>query len=191
METRYTNGTHTNYSVSDDEAASSEDSVELSLSSNDRGFLANGALLSTSSPHTSSTGMVWSTVDCFLHFILLFWNQVLTCVSLRSSEDASSMRSGTERYFFSANLDSSPSSCTSVKTVRSLRFLFWRFPRFVRWFLQSSGVSGGNWIEKVHIISCKLWRMYYSCMQHLRKYLPAMFLTYHIAALCSLLEWGV
>ena len=119
------------YSVSDVNV-SSDESGELSLSAGDRGFLANGAPLSVSTSHTSLGGRVWSTECCFLHFILLFWNQVFTCVSLRSSDEASSMRSGTDKYFFSANLDSRPSSCISVNTVRSFRFLFCRLPRLLR-----------------------------------------------------------
>ena len=83
-------------------------------------LLLGGLALSCS----ALSSLCWSTTCCFLHFILLFWNQVFTCVSLSSNRLASSILSGTERYFFSANLVSSPSNCFSVNTVLSLRFLF-------------------------------------------------------------------
>ena len=144
------------YSVSDIDVSSNE-SGELSLSSEERGFLASGAAPSSSAGSQFSApdegSPPWSIVSCFLRFILRFWNQVLTCVSLRSRDEASSILSGTERYFFSANFDSRPSSCISVKTVRSFLFLLGRLLRLERWWwwLQSRLASvcveereGGN-----------------------------------------------
>ena len=84
-----------------------------------------GASTDTTSCSSSSCS---SDTCCFLHFILRFWNQVFTCVSLSSRRPASSMRSGTLRYFFSANFVSSPSNCFSVNTVLSFLFLFMRCP---------------------------------------------------------------
>lgn len=50
---------------------------------------------------------------------LRFWYQVLTCVSVRLSEAASSMRSWTLRYFWRSKLRSSCASWWSVKAVRA------------------------------------------------------------------------
>lgn len=62
-------------------------------------------------------------LNCFLCFILRFWNHVFTCVSLRLKADASSTRSGVERYLWAANLFSRPVSWGSLKTVRAFLLL--------------------------------------------------------------------
>lgn len=59
--------------------------------------------------------------SCFLCFIRRFWNQVLTCVSLKPSAVASSTRSGVDKYRCASKRFSSPESCGSLKTVRALR----------------------------------------------------------------------
>lgn len=56
---------------------------------------------------------------CFLCFIRRFWNQVFTCVSLRPSAEASSTRSGVDRYRWASNRFSNPVSCGSLNTVRA------------------------------------------------------------------------
>ena len=55
---------------------------------------------------------------CLLYFILLFWNQVLTCMSDSLSFSASSPRSAEERYFLSWNFFSSSATCSREKAVR-------------------------------------------------------------------------
>lgn len=50
---------------------------------------------------------------------LRFWYQVLTCVSVRLREAASSIRSWTLRYFWRSKLRSSCASWWSVKAVRA------------------------------------------------------------------------
>lgn len=57
---------------------------------------------------------------------LLFWYQVLTCVSVRLRAAARSMRSCTLRYFCRSKLLSSWLSWWSVKAVRALRGFFVR-----------------------------------------------------------------
>lgn len=60
---------------------------------------------------------------------LLFWYQVLTCVSVRFSLDASSMRSWTLRYFCLSKLFSRLFSWWSVKAVRAfLGFFCFKIP---------------------------------------------------------------
>lgn len=54
---------------------------------------------------------------CLLYFILLFWNQVLTCMSDSRSFSASSPRSAEERYFLSWNFFSSSATCSREKAV--------------------------------------------------------------------------
>lgn len=55
------------------------------------------------------------------HLALLFWNQILTCTSLKRSAEAIWLRSVSERYFFAWNSLSSSSSCSLVKAVLLLR----------------------------------------------------------------------
>lgn len=57
---------------------------------------------------------------------LLFWYQVLTCVSVRLREAASSIRSCTLRYFCRSKLRSSWASWWSVKAVRAFLGFFIR-----------------------------------------------------------------
>lgn len=47
-------------------------------------------------------------LTCFLCFILLFWNQVFTCVSVRLKALANSTLSGVDRYLCTENLFSKP-----------------------------------------------------------------------------------
>ena len=95
----------------------------------DCGWMVGSVVEASLRTSCSSPSSCSSVTCCFLHFILRFWNQVLTCVSLSSRRPANSMRSGTLKYFFSANLVSSPSNCFSVNTVLSFLFLFMRCPR--------------------------------------------------------------
>lgn len=57
---------------------------------------------------------------CFFHFVLRFWNQILTCVSVRRRERAKLSRSQTDRYLVVLNLFSSDTSCSYVKAVLAL-----------------------------------------------------------------------
>ena len=57
---------------------------------------------------------------------LLFWYQVLTCVSVRLREAASSILSCTLRYFCRSKLRSSWASWWSVKAVRAFLGFFIR-----------------------------------------------------------------
>lgn len=54
----------------------------------------------------------------FFHFILRFWNHVLTWVSFNPRVCASLPRLVVSKYFCSKNVFSSTRSCKSVKTVR-------------------------------------------------------------------------
>lgn len=66
---------------------------------------------------------------CFFHFVLLFWNQILTCVSVSDSDNARLSLSHTDRYLVVLNLFSSATSCSYVKAVRARRGLPpWLFP---------------------------------------------------------------
>lgn len=60
-------------------------------------------------------------LSCFLCFILLFWNQVLTWVSLKLRAPASSTLSGVDRYLWAENRFSNPVSWGSLKTVLAFR----------------------------------------------------------------------
>lgn len=58
-----------------------------------------------------------------LALALLFWNQILTWVSVRLSEAENSARSAIERYCFWRNLRSRARSCDVVKGVLGFRFV--------------------------------------------------------------------
>lgn len=60
----------------------------------------------------------------FFHFILLFWNQVLTCASFNPRTCDSLARFVESRYFCSENVFSKTLSCKSVNTVRNFRHRF-------------------------------------------------------------------
>ena len=57
------------------------------------------------------------------HLARRFWNQILTCTSLRRRACAICERSLRLRYFFEWNSFSSSSSCSLVKAVRRRRAL--------------------------------------------------------------------
>ena len=61
-----------------------------------------------------SSSASWSLFDLARRF----WNQILTCVSLRLRAVENSARSAMERYCFSRNFRSSARSCWVVKGVR-------------------------------------------------------------------------
>ena len=68
---------------------------------------------------------IYLSITCRLNVAhLRFWYQVLTCVSLRFSFEASSMRSWTLRYFCLSKLCSSVLSWWSVNAVLALRVFF-------------------------------------------------------------------
>lgn len=80
-------------------------------------------------------------------FYLRFWYQVLTCVSVRLREAASSMRSWTLRYFCRSKLRSSWASWWSVKAVRAfLGFLSrtWGLSLLLEISLSPSSFTGGQ-----------------------------------------------
>ena len=56
-----------------------------------------------------------------LVFALLFWNQILTCVSVSLSEAENSARSAMLRYCLARNFFSRAESCCVVKGVRGFR----------------------------------------------------------------------
>lgn len=66
-----------------------------------------------------SSSASWS----LLAFARLFWNQILTCVSVRFSELENSARSAMDRYCFWRNFLSSASSCDVLNGVRGFRLL--------------------------------------------------------------------
>lgn len=49
---------------------------------------------------------------CFFHFVLLFWNQIFTCVSVRLRLRARLSLSQTLRYLVVLNLFSRATSCS-------------------------------------------------------------------------------
>lgn len=61
-----------------------------------------------------------------MRLYLRFWYQVLTCVSVRLREAASSIRSWTLRYFWRSKLRSNCASWWSVKAVRAFLGFFSR-----------------------------------------------------------------
>ena len=74
-------------------------------------------------------GAVTSTPGfCFFHFVRRFWNQILTCVSVRLNERAKLSLSQTDKYLVLLNLFSKATSCSYVKAVLALR----GFPSFER-----------------------------------------------------------
>lgn len=78
---------------------------------------------------------------------LRFWYQVLTCVSVRLREAASSMRSWTLRYFCRSKLRSSCASWWSVKAVRAFLGFFsrtWGLSLLLEISLSPSSFTGGQ-----------------------------------------------
>lgn len=79
------------------------------------------------SPHyLMLLGCTQAFVSSWPHAHLLFWYQVLTCVSVRFRDAASSILSCTLRYFWRSKLRSSWASWWSVKAVRAFRGFFRR-----------------------------------------------------------------
>lgn len=60
---------------------------------------------------------------CFFHFVRRFWNQILTCVSVKLNDIARFKRSHTERYRVVLNLFSKATSCSYVNAVLARRGL--------------------------------------------------------------------
>ena len=102
-------------------------------------------------PFSNSSSVVWTEPEtqffvvmsdcwfaCLLNRILLFWNQTLTCVSVRWSAAASLRRSSPATYCCLANVLSKRSSCAGVKMVRDLLLDFLPF------FLLSSRLMFGS-----------------------------------------------
>lgn len=54
---------------------------------------------------------------CFFHLVLLFWNQIFTCVSVRLRDRARFSLSHTDRYRVVRNLFSKATSCSYVNAV--------------------------------------------------------------------------
>lgn len=54
---------------------------------------------------------------CFFHLVLLFWNQIFTCVSVRLRDRARFSLSHTDRYRVARNLFSKATSCSYVNAV--------------------------------------------------------------------------
>lgn len=79
-------------------------------------------------PHPPPPSLCKEPQQCIY---LRFWYQVLTCVSVRLREAASSMRSWTLRYFCRSKLRSSWASWWSVKAVRA----------FLGFFIRTWGLS--------------------------------------------------
>lgn len=70
-----------------------------------------------------STGLDWFAPRAHLHFVLLFWNQVLTCASVILSALARAARSAEAKYFWRWKRFSSSQICRRVKDVRGFFFL--------------------------------------------------------------------
>ena len=64
------------------------------------------------------------SVDFLLVLYLLFWNQILTCVSVSFKMCANSVLSGPERYFWCANRRSNSNTWAWVKAALDLFFFF-------------------------------------------------------------------
>lgn len=60
---------------------------------------------------------------CFFHLVLLFWNQIFTCVSVRLKDKARFSLSHTDRYRVARNLFSRATSCSYVNAVLARRGL--------------------------------------------------------------------
>lgn len=60
---------------------------------------------------------------CFFHLVLLFWNQIFTCVSVKLRDRARFSLSHTDRYRVARNLFSRATSCSYVKAVLARRGL--------------------------------------------------------------------
>lgn len=77
----------------------------------------------------AAEGAAWATcaasssaASCRFHLFLLFWNQVLTCVSLRCRLEARHARSALLRYRLASNADSSWNTWLRENTVRVFFF---------------------------------------------------------------------
>lgn len=77
----------------------------------------------------AAEGAAWATcaasssaASCRFHLFLRFWNQVLTCVSLRCRLEARHARSALLRYRLASNADSSWNTWLRENTVRVFFF---------------------------------------------------------------------
>lgn len=77
----------------------------------------------------------------YLHFVLLFWNHVLTCASVILSVLAKEALSAEARYFCLWNLFSSSQICIRVKLVRGF-FLFGGVRFWYGWPMRRGGIGG-------------------------------------------------
>lgn len=70
-----------------------------------------------------SCASAFDMFSCFFHFVLRFWNQIFTCVSVTFSRVAISALSLEDKYFFCSNCFSSSNICRPVNVVRAFFFL--------------------------------------------------------------------
>ena len=84
---------------------------------------------------------------CLLNRILLFWNQTLTCVSVRWSTEAKLRRSSPATYCCLEKVLSNRSSCAGVKMVRDLLLDFRPFFLFASRLMSGSVVTAIVWFS--------------------------------------------
>lgn len=116
---------------------------------------------------------------------LRFWYQVFTCVSVKLSEAASSIRSCTLRYFCRSKLLSSCASWWSVKAVRAFLGFFMRVVGLSRLLEISRSVSSLTKIQQQckYRTSFKLKWINLNVQKYIWLYLTYSF--YVIQSVCS------
>ena len=77
-----------------------------------------GGIMGFAVKRSFSNSASWSLFDLALRF----WNQILTCVSVKFRDDENSARSAIDKYCFCRNFLSRASSCAVVNGVRGFRF---------------------------------------------------------------------
>lgn len=85
----------------------------------------------------------------YLHFIRLFWNQILICLSVKWRRLARSMRRGRHRYLLILNSFSNSINCTLVYAVLDL---FWLTPSVLH---ASSVMNKNNFFRKCWKFKCE------------------------------------
>lgn len=97
--------------------------------------------------------------EYYLHFVLLFWNHVLTCASVILSVLAKEALSAEARYFCLWNLFSSSQICIRVKLVRGF-FLFGGVRFWYGWPMRRGGIGGRPVDKEKGTVREKKWNLF-------------------------------
>lgn len=91
---------------------------------------------------------IWNSIHTYLHFVLRFWNQVLTWASVIFKFLAKDALSAEAKYFCLWNLFSNSAICSLVNDVRG----FFRFGGVLFWYGCPIRLVIGNAAEKNRIL---------------------------------------